>query len=307
MVNRSLNMIEMDALLSKYFSGEATPEEAMMIDDWRMSNKEEFNALWDAWNATSATPHKPVDVATAWQQMQPLAPRHKIKRINPFVWVAAATLLVCISITAALFFRKERDIETFISSNKIEKVFLTDSSVVILTPGSSLTYSASFNEKERNVVLKGEGYFDVRQMADKPFIVKVGAAEIKVLGTSFNVADTGIAITVRVYSGKVMMYNDKDNIIINSEQTGSFQKDKRHFSLMPVVFHFEDEEMKTVAAYLSEAYHKKIFFKDPEIASLRISSNFDNKSLDYILQVIATTLNVNYTYSNQDEIYFEKN
>jgi ferric-dicitrate binding protein FerR (iron transport regulator) len=313
MVNRALNMIEMDALLSKYFSGEATPEEAMIIDDWRMSKEEnakEFDVLWDAWNAASAKPHKQPDVPAAWRQMQPLAPRQKVKRITRFTWMAAAGLLICISVAAALLFQKEHqtDIRTVATTiNKTEKILLPDSSVAIISPGSSLSYSASFNGKERSVILNGEAFFDVRHMAGKPFIVKAGLAKIKVLGTSFIVSDTGLAITTRVYSGKVMMYTDKESIIIPSEQTGVFQKHNQHLSITSFVFHFDDEDMQAVAADLSKAYRKKIFFKDPEIASLRISSNFDNKSLDYILQVIATTLNVNYTYLNQDEIYFEKN
>jgi ferric-dicitrate binding protein FerR (iron transport regulator) len=310
MVNRALNMIEMDALLSKYFSGEATPEEAMIIDDWRMSKEEnarEFSALWNAWNATSAKPHKQPDIPAAWQQMQPLSPREKVKGISRFTWIAAAGLLLCVAVAAALLFQKE-DLKTVATTNnETKKIVLPDSSVAIIGAGSSLSYSALFKGKERNVILKGEAFFDVRPVAGKPFIVKAGLAKIKVLGTSFTVADTGSVITTRVYSGKVVMYTDKESLIIPSEQTGSFRKDNQHLSLVPFVFHFEDEDMKSVAASLAKAYHKKIFFKDPEIASLRISSNFDNKSLDYILQVIASTLNVNYTYSNEDEIYFEKN
>jgi|GEM_PF-2177894 len=298
MVNNTSDMEEMDALLSKYFSGEATPEEAMIIDDWRKENAAEFIALWNAWEATSIKPYKQPDVPAAWREV--VLPRSK--SISFYTWIAAAGVLICIAVAAALFFEK-RDITTVASATK--KIILPDSSIAILNSGSSLTYDPSF--KERNVSLKGEAYFDVRQVAARPFTVKAGLANIKVLGTSFTVADTGAIISVRVYSGKVMMYTDKENLIISAAQTGAFGKGNEHFSLTPFVFHFEDEDLQRVTATLAAAYHKKIFFKDPEIASLRISSNFENKSLDYILQIIASTLDVNYTYSNQDEIYFEKN
>lgn len=298
MVNNTSNMEEMDALLSKYFSGEATPEEAMIIDDWRTENAAEFIALWNAWEATSVKPYTRPDVPAAWREV--VLPRSK--RISFYTWIAAAGVLACIAVAAAVFFEK-RDITTVASTTK--KIILPDSSIAILHSGSSLTYDPSF--KERNVSLKGEAYFDVRQVAARPFTVKAGLANIKVLGTSFTVADTGAVVTVRVHSGKVMMYTDKENLTISAAHTGTFGKDNEHFSLAPFVFHFEDEDLQHVTATLAAAYHKRIFFKDPEIASLRISSNFNNKSLDYILQIIATTLDVNYTYSNQDEIYFEKN
>ena len=47
------NIIVNDDLLSKYFSGEALPEEAMAIDEWKArneTNRQEFAALWNAWN-----------------------------------------------------------------------------------------------------------------------------------------------------------------------------------------------------------------------------------------------------------------
>ncbi|WPV66456.1 hypothetical protein [Chitinophaga sp. LS1] len=45
--------------------------------------------------------------------------------------------------------------------------------------------------------------------------------------------------------------------------------------------------------------------KDADLARLRISSVFDNKRLEYVLDVIISTLNLNYTYLNSDEISIE--
>jgi ferric-dicitrate binding protein FerR (iron transport regulator) len=307
MTNKAFNIEEIDALLSKYFSGEATPEEAMIIDDWRAGNDqnaEQFNALW---LASPLKPYQIPDVPTAWRQMHPLPRRQSVKKIMIFRWVAAAALILCISVAAALLFQQHEHITyKTISANKTEKILLPDSSVAIIRSGSNLTYPTSFNGKQRDVVLKGEAYFDIMPATDQPFVVTVGPAKIKVLGTSFNVADTQTVISVHVHSGKVMIYTDKDSIIISSAQKVSWLRNSESFSLPVFYFNFENEDLKTVATYLSEAYHKKIYIKDTDIASLRISSTFENKPLDYILQVIATTLNITFTYSNQDEIYFEK-
>lgn len=67
------------------------------------------------------------------------------------------------------------------------KIILEDSSIVWLNASSKLTFPNSFGKNSREVVLEGEGYFDVTHDSLRPFIVKFKGKEIKVLGTSFNI------------------------------------------------------------------------------------------------------------------------
>ena len=68
------------------------------------------------------------------------------------------------------------------------RLVLPDGTKVWLNAASSITYPASFQDKERKVSVSGEVYFEVAKNADKPFIVDVdGGAKIEVLGTHFNV------------------------------------------------------------------------------------------------------------------------
>lgn len=64
---------------------------------------------------------------------------------------------------------------------------LTDGTRVWLNAESSLTYPTAFNGNERVVKLTGEGYFEVKHEAAKPFKVDVGGVEVDVLGTHFNI------------------------------------------------------------------------------------------------------------------------
>lgn len=66
-------------------------------------------------------------------------------------------------------------------------VVLADGTSVWLNSESSLTYPVAFSGTERKVILKGEAYFEVSQNAQQPFIVQADVAEVKVLGTSFNI------------------------------------------------------------------------------------------------------------------------
>ena len=66
-------------------------------------------------------------------------------------------------------------------------IILPDKTEVWLNAGSKLTYSKDYGEELREVNLEGEGYFKVAKMPQKPFIVHTQRANIKALGTEFNV------------------------------------------------------------------------------------------------------------------------
>lgn len=66
-------------------------------------------------------------------------------------------------------------------------VVLADGSKVWLNASSSIKFPAEFVGNERRVEIKGEAYFEVAKDQSRPFYVRNGSSEIKVLGTHFNV------------------------------------------------------------------------------------------------------------------------
>lgn len=108
-----------------------------------------------------------------------------------------AGFILAFIITTFLFFNNRKPLEPEISpgmssiitkyGNK-SKISLPDGSQVWLNAGSRLDYnSLDFNNARREVNLSGEAYFDIAHNANKPFIVRSGNMQIKVLGTMFNV------------------------------------------------------------------------------------------------------------------------
>jgi ferric-dicitrate binding protein FerR (iron transport regulator) len=77
------------------------------------------------------------------------------------------------------------------------QVVLSDGSKVWLNAASSLRFPTSFAGKEREVMLTGEGYFEVAHNSAKPFKVSVNGAEIEVLGTHFNINAYNDEATIR--------------------------------------------------------------------------------------------------------------
>jgi ferric-dicitrate binding protein FerR (iron transport regulator) len=307
MAQKAENMNVTDELLSRYFSGEASPEEAMTIDDWRGrndANNKEFNAMRTAWNATDPHPYVIQDAKTAWQQMQPLPQRNRPRHIRIATWTAAAAVLTGIVISLTILLQPVRQYTVTTAASETRQLKLPDGSDLTLLASSTLTYPETFAAAERHVNLQGRAGFDIHSIPEQPFIITAGGLQIKVLGTAFHIAEDDTVITVKVLTGKILLYTSCDTLPAAGGQTAIYGKHDQHIRY-DRVFHFENEELSVVCKALSAAYQTNIIIDHPAIASLKISSNFDNKSLDYILEIITTTLNIQYTRKpEKNEIHF---
>ena len=87
------------------------------------------------------------------------------------------------------------------------RLTLSDGTQVYLNAESRIKFPVAFKGKERVVELSGEAYFKVVKNTACPFIVRLDGAEVKVLGTSFNVRsyanENGVVTTL--VEGKVEM------------------------------------------------------------------------------------------------------
>ena len=77
--------------------------------------------------------------------------------------------------------------EVYVPAAKQSQITLPDGSRVWVNSDTKIKYSTRFNSKERNVYLSGEAYFEVAHNTKVPFKVFANGAEIKVVGTKFNV------------------------------------------------------------------------------------------------------------------------
>lgn len=200
-------------LLSKKLSGEASPEELVVLENLILEHPEWQYAIQNLGEIWKYQPKKDqTEEEDAYmlhlQRMQELnvpfgnlpdqAPvislsgRKKMKR---WYWAAAVLLLLAGAWTLLMkpfkvsqgqeMARQVSEITTRPGSTS--KVELPDGSMVWLNAGSKLTYNKDFGKELREVTLSGEGYFDVTKMKDKPFIIHTSNIKIKVLGTAFNV------------------------------------------------------------------------------------------------------------------------
>lgn len=191
---------------------------------------------------------------------------------------------------------------------------LPDGSTVILNEDSELSYSESFGREAREVMLKGEAYFDVQHDTSRPFKVLTGTITTTVLGTAFNVQafDGQPEIKVTVTRGKVQVADREHTLgVIVPDQQIAVNTHTSEFAQTDIKAEIVSEwrsqymildnvSMETAAAIIEEKYNVKIIFNNEGIKACRITATFLNgESLDQVLAVVSGVVQA--TYSRQPD------
>lgn len=292
-------------LAARYLAGEADPDEAIMLDDWRNESDENnhmmenISKLW-----LVAGQYQQPDMDAEWMRLQGSMQRRSI--LKTLLSVAAAVIVIATGIWIALQQPASVEIKpqfvASIADTGVKKLQLPDSSRVTLNTGSTLISPKQFENGLRSVTLKGEAYFEITPNTDQPFMISVDEVRIKVIGTSFNINATDSNIQVSVRSGTVMMLTDTDSIVINKDQSGIYDRKTAQLRLMEGIdinamayatnyFVFDNIKLGEAMTSLEHAFKMDIIFTNPSLANCRIVGQFDHVTIDQILKTIAVTFN----------------
>lgn len=195
------------------------------------------------------------------------------------------------------------------TKRKIVPYLLPDSTVVWLHPHAQIRRAEPFAIRE--VAFSGEGFFDVKPDAARPFVIRSGEMQTKVLGTSFNIrAIPGEAtFKVSVATGRVEVSDVKKHeaVVLKPAQEAVFESNSRHLEVQTVPekhsekelwqsasLVFNDAPMSEVADRLTRTFDVKIGFEDDGLADCRLRVDFTNQRLPEILEMIDTLLGSTY-------------
>lgn len=202
---------------------------------------------------------------------------------------------------------------------------LSDGTRVQLNADSRLVFPAVFSDKNREVYLKGEGYFEVFKNPNKPFIVKTDFIEIKVLGTTFNISaygDEKIASAILV-EGEVVV-SRKGKMLGNFEKKlnpgqGCFYSSSTHTSDIQNVdlcdyiswkdglLLFKDKPLINIISRVEKYYNRKIQIEGDKLPATLISGKLVlDGEIDEVMRYLAKTLETSYEENDKGVFLIKK-
>lgn len=235
---------------------------------------------------------------------------------SPFIRIAAALIFAALLLVSGyeVFFNpsaKSNLRELSASSQVVNTFTLPDGTLVSLNSNTKLKYPKKFGRSTREVTIEGEAFFEVKPNKNKPFIIHAGNAQIKVLGTSFNVNayPESKLVEVTVETGRVQVLNKTDKSVQTNEliltpgdkgtliyESNSLRKTlNQNPNFLAWKTHnliFKATSLDEVIQDLAKVYQVDIRIADSNLNKLLLTAQFNNYSLDFILEVIETTFKI---------------
>jgi transmembrane sensor len=264
-------------------------------------------------------PDPDIPADEAWTEMKQLLhtspgniPPRKIGKTNllkPFVYAGTGMLIVSI-VTYFLLKQKpekQQAVITYQSQNKPIKDSLSDGTIIFLDKNSSVV-EFSGTIKESAISIKGAAYFPEISNNLKPRRIRVGSLELRptnvglylsydsISEMSLVYVQSGIADLeangekIKLNVGEAIQYNEKTKQI-ELKQKVNVNK----FSYATMIFEFNDTPLQEAVESIEKAYGVTIEIENKKLYACRITTRFDNKTLKEVLDVMAYTLNFEYT------------
>lgn len=205
-------------LIHRYLADECTGEERQYVRRWMEADPQNRQAMETLRKIWEVQPRKELesDIRLAWEKLEkqlgqatktsPEAGKHTQKKRSyrqlssssyASIWLRVAAA-IAVAFLLSLFFI---DFENSESGKKTEVVMrevvtkrgnqaqltFSDGTRVVLNAVSRIRFPERFDTDVREVYLEGEAYFEVNHKPGVAFIVRTRDADVKVLGTKFNV------------------------------------------------------------------------------------------------------------------------
>ena len=218
-------------------------------------------------------------------------------------------------------------------------ITLPDGSRVWVNVATRLTYDRSFGEKTRSVFLTGEAYFEVAKDKQHPFIVHTATADVRAVGTSFNVRaypGEGVSETtllsgiVDVFlkkgAGEKIRLKPMEKLLIKNGQYAAPSVKEEKVPEIAVVkitadstqevlpetawtknkLVFKQMRLRDIARELGRCFNSEVIIRDSALLDRRLSGSFRQESLEAILETFKLAAGINYTIDGRQVQLFQQ-
>lgn len=328
----NFSVTDFEALLPAYLSGDLSDSDKASIDLWRAGspeNEQHFQNSLKAWESISL-----LQEMEQFNSFEALSKVHdKIAHSGASRWlnviklVAAIFLLPLMGYSGYVTFQNfslkksmaEHIIMQTISSRQgmVSQFLLADGTKVWLNSGSELQFPTRFAGDKREVMLKGEAFFEVTKDKKQPFRVNANDLKIDVLGTSFDVISYSDDCNSEVIlaKGKVDLSSENGEIkkqygLLKAGERAIYEKTKKSINIQSVDVDkyiswregsliFRDDCMKDVVDRLSRWFNVEIIVNDPEINKYIYKATFRNENLIQVLNLLKLSAPIDYRITHR--------
>ncbi len=285
-----------------------TPENKALLDEWR-KDKEEHEKLYQEYlnvqlNLNKINNKYRFDTQSSWESLDK---KLKVKPRNVFHWykfAAAATVLVVLSL--GLYFIVNRNNYVVISTESSGKTGITlpDGTLLNMNAGTTVRYHKDkFTADRKLELLKGEIFVHITKHGAPQFIVDMGEADARDIGTSFNVLRNDQKVEVIIADGLVALRHLASNkeVLLKEGQLGFYNvkteelkaahnTNKNYKAWIDKKFIFNEVPFEEVTAQLEKVYQTTITIDGDELKHRKLTAQLHYQSLDSAMAVISASM-----------------
>ena len=219
-----------------------------------------------------------------------------VEAVLPPRWRRAALAMAAVALLAAVtvLFLRGGNLGGSYSTGIGEQrtVQLADGSTVELNARS--TIQVQLTEHERNVtLLDGQAFFRVAKDKQRPFIVRAGEAQVRAVGTEFDVYMKQAATVVTVVEGRVETFDASDS----PGSAGVILSAGEQLTVLP---HTVTKPMRTDTAVATAWVQKRLIFEETPLSDVAEEFNRYNRRPLTIDDHELETLRISGVYSSTD-------
>jgi ferric-dicitrate binding protein FerR (iron transport regulator) len=196
---------------------------------------------------------------------------------------------------------------------------LADGTNIWLNARTTLQYPGVFSGNSREVILSGEGFFDVAHDNEKPFVVHAGEYNITALGTQFNVdAYPGSAgFTASLLEGSIRVSSASDssqNIILQPNTMARLREGKlvaeviadlNYFRWRDGLISFKDTPFNILMEKFEKCYGITIVVENRSVKNYAPTGKFrQSDGIDYALRVLQRDFKFRFERDDENHIIY---
>ncbi len=301
-------------------------EEDTRLQQWlaeSTANRETYQRARELWAMRLADfpAYQAADEATAWgalmQQLQekttaPVVIMRSGKGHFIRNWTAIAAVLLVMAAGIVWYLLPDRSGQVYATGTIQREIILPDGSSITMQPYTEVRVGGHYNQHDRAVqLIKGEAFFKVIHNANLPFLVNMNESSVKDIGTSFNIRRSPDTIKLAVISGKVAFFgnDNQETRELSAGMSLAYDVVKKNFTEWAPssdqgvtnrenLLYFDHTVLTDVVKQIDKVYGKKIELGSSAIGERKLKANLQGLSFDKALQVICTSLNLDYTDKN---------